>query len=132
MLIAQSFQNLDADGEFGAVPDRLGLPDAGAAAGHAFSPAYDKDKFENTAWTVNGKIGDLKAVYTGGYLVRHIDQQKDYTNYARSAGGMYYSAPVDGAPGCGLAAGTTPTLLLAGRLLARHGQQHAPEQRIPR
>ena len=25
-----------------------------------FNPSYDKDKFENTAWTVNGKIGTLE------------------------------------------------------------------------
>jgi len=26
---------------------------------------------------VNGKFGPLKAVYTGGYLVRHVDQIGD-------------------------------------------------------
>ena len=49
-----------------------------------FSPSSDKDKFENTAWTVNGKIGNLKAIYTGGYLVRNLDQRNDYTSYART------------------------------------------------
>ena len=51
---------------------------------------HDKDKFENTSWTVNGKIGDLKAVYTGGYLVRNLDQRNDYTNYARGVYADYY------------------------------------------
>ena len=55
-----------------------------------FNNAYDKDKFENTAWTLNGKFGDLKAVYTGGYLVRHVDQVGDYTNYARGVYADYY------------------------------------------
>jgi len=55
-----------------------------------FNPAYDKDKFESTAWTVNGKLGDLKAVYTGGYLVRNVDQVGDYTNYARGVYADYY------------------------------------------
>ena len=32
---------------------------------------------------MNGKIGDLKAVYTGAYLVRNVEQVQDYTNYAR-------------------------------------------------
>jgi outer membrane receptor protein involved in Fe transport len=32
----------------------------------------------------------LKLVYTGGYMVRHIDQQQDYTNYARGFYGTYY------------------------------------------
>jgi outer membrane receptor protein involved in Fe transport len=30
-------------------------------------------------------------VYTGGYLVRHIDQTNDYSNYTRSAYGFYYT-----------------------------------------
>jgi hypothetical protein len=55
-----------------------------------FNNAYDKDKFENTAWTVNGKLGDIKAVYTGGYLVRHVSQVADYTNYARGVFADYY------------------------------------------
>ena len=32
-----------------------------------------------------GSFGDLKLVYTGSYLDRHIDQQADYSNYLRSA-----------------------------------------------
>ncbi len=55
-----------------------------------FNPAYDKDRFENTALTLNGKLGDLKAVYTGGYLVRHVDQVGDYTNYSRGTFADYY------------------------------------------
>ena len=55
-----------------------------------FNNSYDKDKFENTAWTLNGKIGDMKAVYTGGYLVRHVNQVADYTNYARGVFADYY------------------------------------------
>ena len=55
-----------------------------------FNPSYDKDKFESTAWTVNGKFGDLKAVYTGGYLVRNVEQVGDYTNYARGVYADYY------------------------------------------
>ena len=55
-----------------------------------FNPSFDKDKFESTAWTVNGKIGDLKAVYTGGYLVRNVEQVGDYTNYARGFYADYY------------------------------------------
>ena len=54
------------------------------------TPTYDKDQFENTALTINGRIGDLKLVYTGGYLVRNIEQQGDYTNYARGVYADYY------------------------------------------
>ena len=34
----------------------------------AFAPAYSKDDYESTAWTLNGKIADLLSmVYTGSY-----------------------------------------------------------------
>ena len=55
-----------------------------------FNNAFDKDKFESTAWTLNGKVGPLKAVYTGGYLVRNVEQVGDYTNYARGVYADYY------------------------------------------
>jgi iron complex outermembrane receptor protein len=107
VLIAQSYQNMEADGVSTQYP--IGSDGQVLAADQvtAFTPAYYKDKFENTAWTVNGKIWDLKAVYTGGYLVRNIDQRNDYTNYARAAGGFYYSCT--GGTNGALGAGTTPT-----------------------
>ena len=104
-LLAQSYQNMEADGEFTQYPvgsdGQILAPDQGTY----FTPAYDKDKFENTAWTVNGKIGDLHAIYTGGYMVRNIDQVNDYTNYSRAAGGFYYACT----GGSSLGAGTPPT-----------------------
>jgi len=104
VLIAQSYQNLEADGVSTQFPIGSDGQKLGPDQVTAFVPAYDKDKFENTAWTVNGRIGDLRAVYTGGYLVRHIDQVNDYTNYSRSAGGFYYACT----GGSSLGAGTTP------------------------
>ena len=62
-----------------------------------FNGAYDKDRFESTAWTVNGKLGPLKAVYTGGYLVRNVEQVGDYTNYARGVYADYYQCYGPGA-----------------------------------
>jgi iron complex outermembrane receptor protein len=90
VLVSQSYQNMDSEGVFYQMPN---ASDGGAL--HPlevtlFNNAFDKDKFENTAWTVNGKIGDLKAVYTGGYLVRHVNQLADYTNYARGVYADYY------------------------------------------
>jgi outer membrane receptor protein involved in Fe transport len=55
-----------------------------------FNNSYNKDRFENTAWTLNGRLGDLKAVYTGAYLVRNVEQVQDYTNYARGVYADYY------------------------------------------
>jgi len=68
----------------------------------AFTPSYEKDKFQNTAWTINGKVGDLTAVYTGGYTVRRFSQQMDYANYSRTGGGMYYQC-TGGSTGWGTA-----------------------------
>ena len=90
LLVTQSYQNLEADGVFTEFP----LGSDGQALRPlqvtSFTPSYDKDKFENTAWTVNGKLGFLKGVYTGGYLVRTTEQANDYTNYARGSYGDYY------------------------------------------
>jgi hypothetical protein len=72
---------------------------APAARGHTVQPSYDKDQFESTAWTVNGKIGPLKAVYTGGYLVRNVEQVGDYTNYARGVYADYYQCYGPPVPG---------------------------------
>jgi iron complex outermembrane recepter protein len=89
-LIQQSYQNMDAEGMDVQYPVGSDGQTLGPWQETSFSPAYDKDKWENTSLTVNGKIGDIKAVYTGGYLDRTIDNAMDYTNYARTAGGFYY------------------------------------------
>jgi iron complex outermembrane receptor protein len=97
LLIQQSHQQMDADGYFYAYPfDPNGKalqPDQITA----FTPAYTKDRYESTAWTLNGSFGDLKAVYTGSYTDRHIDGQQDYSNYMRSYGGTPYTCIGPGA-----------------------------------
>ena len=55
-----------------------------------FNPSYNKDRFENTALTIDGRIGDLKLVYAGAYLVRNVDQVQDYTSYTRGTYAAYY------------------------------------------
>jgi iron complex outermembrane receptor protein len=106
-LITQSFQNMEADGLSVQYPIGSDGQKLGPWQVTAFVPAYDKDRFENTSWTVNGKFGDLKAVYTGGYLDRHIDQVQDYSNYTRSAYGFYYTC-TGGPGGGGFGAGGSP------------------------
>jgi iron complex outermembrane receptor protein len=90
LLIAESFQNLDAEGLSVEYPTGSDFQPLKPLQVTAFNPSYEKDNYENTAWTLKGKIGDLKAIYTGAYMVRNISQQMDYINYSRSAGGMYY------------------------------------------
>jgi iron complex outermembrane recepter protein len=101
-LFSQSYQDMNSQGVFYQMPygsegttfGPTGQPIGSEPLPHLsvnlFNPSFDKDKFENTALTINGKVGDLKLVYSGGYLVRNVDQVGDYTNYARGVYGYYY------------------------------------------
>ncbi len=97
VLIAESFQMLDAEGLSTTLPVGSDFQPLKPLETTVFSPTYDKDRFQNTAWTVNGKVGDLKLIYTGGYMSRHINQQMDYTNYSRTLYGQYYECTGGGA-----------------------------------
>ncbi len=102
LLISESVQNLNAQGtsfQYGVGSDQQTLKPLQTTV---FSPMYDRDGFESTAWTLNGKVGDYKVVYTGSYMDRHLRQQSDYTNYSRTGSGQYYSC-ADGAAGIGKA-----------------------------
>jgi iron complex outermembrane receptor protein len=106
-LITQSYQDMEADGTSAQYPIGSNGQVLGPWQTTQFVDAYDKDRFENTALTVTGKIADLKAVYSGGYLVRHIDQTQDYSNYTRSSYGFYYTCtggPAKGGGGGGFGA----------------------------
>jgi iron complex outermembrane receptor protein len=98
LLVQQNYQDLQADGYFYAYPTGTNGAALGKYQINAFAPAYSKDRYESTAWTLNGKLGDLLSlVYTGSYMVRHIDGQQDYSNYMRSAVGTYYACIGTGA-----------------------------------
>ncbi len=89
-LLVQSYQDMDAEGVFYQMPnssDGVPLPRQSVTL---FNNSFDKDKFENTALTIDGKLGPLKAVYTGSYLVRNVSQVQDYTNYSRGLYADYY------------------------------------------
>jgi iron complex outermembrane receptor protein len=89
-LISQSYQSMDAEGVFYQMPlssDGVPLPPQSV---NVFNPSYNKDSFENTAWTLTGHLGPLKAVYTGSYLVRNVETVQDYSNYARGLYADYY------------------------------------------
>jgi iron complex outermembrane receptor protein len=101
-VLAESAQRLDAQGVFYEMPESSGsnpvkLPDLSV---QTFEPSYDKDFFENTALTINGRIGALNLVYDGAYLIRNATQVQDYTNYARGAYADYYQChPANAAKG---------------------------------
>ncbi|MGZ5921086.1 MAG: TonB-dependent receptor [Rhizomicrobium sp.] len=100
ILIAESLENLNADGLSVEYPVGSDFQQLKPLEVTAFSPSYVKDRYSNTAWTVNGKIADLNVIYTGGYTNRDVHQQEDYANYSRSGGGMYYQC-VGGSTGFG-------------------------------
>lgn len=86
-LLAQSYQSIEADGvSTEAASNWAGQPQPDLTV-QLFNPSYDKDRFENTALTIKGRLGPLRALYAGSYLARTVDQVQDYTNYAH--GGAY-------------------------------------------
>ena len=90
LLITQTYQDMDSRGVFYQQPNASDGAPLHPLEVTLFNDSFNKDKFESTAWTVNGKFGALKAVYTGGYLVRNVTQIGDYTNYARGVYADYY------------------------------------------
>jgi iron complex outermembrane receptor protein len=89
-LFTQSYQDMNSQGVFYQQPNASDGAPLNPLEVTLFNNAFDKDKFESTSWTLNGKVGPLKAVYTGGYLVRNVEQVGDYTNYARGVYADYY------------------------------------------
>ncbi len=84
-LLTQSYQSTEADGVFAeAAADSLGRPQPDLSV-QLYNPSYNKDRFENTALTIDGRVGALQLLYAGAYLVRNVEQVQDYTNYARTA-----------------------------------------------
>src|SRR5215467_14047794 len=59
VLLQQNYQDLRADGYFYAYPkDSNGNPLQPYQI-TAFTPAHNKDRYESTAWTLNGNVGDV-------------------------------------------------------------------------
>ncbi|MFM7028204.1 MAG: TonB-dependent receptor [Chakrabartia sp.] len=90
LLVTQSYQKLESRGTFATQTYTYDYAPLTGLSATLFSPQYNKDDYSNTSWTVNGKLGDFKLIYTGAYLKRHISQQGDYTNYARATYGIFY------------------------------------------
>ncbi|MBO9601142.1 MAG: TonB-dependent receptor [Novosphingobium sp.] len=90
LLVSESYQKVDAQGTFSTYPYGSDFQKLGELQTTVFAPSYNKDEYWNTAWTLNGKVGDWSLVYTGAYMTRHLETQQDYTNYSRTGGGMYY------------------------------------------
>ena len=96
LLIQQNYQDMTADGYFYAYPFDSNGNALRPRQITAFTPAYTRDRYESTGWTLNGRVGDLKAIYAGSYMARHVEGQQDYSNYLRNFG-VYYSCIGPGA-----------------------------------
>jgi iron complex outermembrane recepter protein len=90
VLLAQSYQDMHSQGVFYQQPNASDGAPLHPLEVTLFNPAYDKDRFEMTSLTVDGKLGFLKGVYSAGYLVRNVEQSGDYTNYSRAVYAEYY------------------------------------------
>ena len=90
VLLAQTYQDMHSSGVFYQQPNASDGAALKPLEVTLFNPTSNKDRFENTSLTINGKLGPLKAVYTGGYLSRHVEQYGDYTNYSRGVYSNYY------------------------------------------
>jgi outer membrane receptor protein involved in Fe transport len=75
LLVAHTTQDLEADGVFYADPtlDDLEI--------QAYSDSRLEDSFDNTAWTLTGRVNELEIVYTGAFTKREADQMVEYTDY---------------------------------------------------
>lgn len=90
VLISESLQELNSQGVNFQFPIGSDFQTLKKLQTTFFNPTSDKDKYSNTALTINGKVGPLSVIYTGAYLDRRIFQQQDYSNYSRTGGGTYY------------------------------------------
>ncbi|MCC5861761.1 MAG: TonB-dependent receptor [Gammaproteobacteria bacterium] len=90
LLVQHTRQELGADGVFDYDPE------VGDLQATRFFPDRLRDEFNLTSWTLNGRLGMLDVIYTGGYLDREINQSVDYTGYNNSGAFIsYYTCTYD-------------------------------------
>ena len=75
VLVSHTTQDTEADGVFFADPD------IGDLEITRYSEERIEDTFENTAWTLTGRLDALQVIYTGAFTDRQSDQIVDYSDY---------------------------------------------------
>lgn len=75
LLVSHTSQQVESDGVFFADPN------LGDLEIQRYSDDRIEDKFDNTNWTVTGRIGELEAVYAGAFTARDAEQIVDYSDY---------------------------------------------------
>jgi len=80
LLVQHTRQTLKTEGVFDYDPAKGDLNVS------RFTEDSLQDEFAQTAWTINGRLGDLDLVYTGAFLDREVDANLDYTGYTNIGG----------------------------------------------
>lgn len=75
LLVSHTRQKLDSDGVFFADPA------LGDLEIQRYTDEKIEDSFNNTSWTLTGRMDQLEVVYTGAYTDRDTDQVVDYADY---------------------------------------------------
>ncbi len=79
LLVSHAQQQIESDGVF--------FSDTEASSGlddwevQRYQDERLEDDFQNTSWTLEGRLGMLEALYTGAYTERDSEQRVDYTDY---------------------------------------------------
>lgn len=76
LTVQHGRQQLDSQGTFFVDPT------LGDLEVQRFTDDTLDDRYSNTSWTLEGKLGILDAVYTGAFTDRQTEQVADYTDYA--------------------------------------------------
>ncbi len=75
LTVSHMQQQLDSDGVFYSDGDQDDYEVT------RFTEDSLEDSFNNTSWTLKGRIGELEALYTGAFTNRETDQLVDYSDY---------------------------------------------------
>ncbi|MHA7817559.1 MAG: TonB-dependent receptor [Pseudohaliea sp.] len=75
LTVSHMQQQLDSDGVFYSDGDQDEYEVT------RFTEDSLEDSFNNTSWTLKGRIGELEALYTGAFTNRETDQLVDYSDY---------------------------------------------------
>ncbi|MFT6047520.1 MAG: iron complex outermembrane receptor protein [Arenicella sp.] len=87
ILVQHTTQSLATEGAFDYAPY---LDNNNEEATAVFSAQENNDEFNLTTWTLEGRLGSLNLLYTGGFLDREVNSIADYTNYTFGGGYQTY------------------------------------------
>lgn len=79
LLVSHAQQKIESDGVFFSDTDPSSDLDDWEI--QRYQTDRIEDEFDNTSWTLEGRLGMLEAVYTGAFTERESEQTVDYTDY---------------------------------------------------